>query len=61
MFLLNINRDTNDNLCRHLVEIKKLSPPPKPPPLQSSISTQAHKTNASLGKSTNGCSKDKGM
>ena len=23
---INMNRDTNDNLCRHLVEIEKLSP-----------------------------------
>ena len=57
MFLLNVNIDTNDNLYQHLVEIKKLSPPP----LQSSISRQAHKTKASLGRSTNGSSKDKGM
>ena len=41
IFLLNVNRDTNEYLCRHLVEIEKPSPPPGPPPLQSSISRQA--------------------
>ena len=61
IFLLNLNKYTNENLCWHLVEIKKRIPPPRPPPLQSSISRQAHKTKEILGMSTNGCSKDKGM
>ena len=50
IFLLNVNRDTNENLCRHLVEIEKPSPPLGPPPLQSSISRQAHKDKGKIGK-----------
>ena len=52
---INVNRDTNDNVYRHLVEIEKLSP--------STWATTfliLH-TKASLGNHTNGCFKDKGM
>ena len=62
IFKLIINIDTSDKLCRHLVEIERPSPPPGPPPLQSSISmeiSQADKGN--LGKSIKVYSKDKGM
>ena len=61
MFRSNANIDTNDNLCRHLVEIEKPSPPPRPTPLQSSISMGISQDNGNLGKSINGYSKDKGM
>ena len=44
----------NDNLCRHICEPEKLSPPHGPPPPQSSISQQKyHKTKCSKG--TKGC------
>ena len=52
-----MNIDNNDKLCRHLVETDKLSPPPGPPPLQSSISMASSQDNGKLGKSINGCSK----
>ena len=57
IFLFIINRDISGKLCRHLVETKK----PSPPPLQSSISMASSQDNDKLGKSINGCSKDKGM
>ena len=55
--LLIMNIDTSDNLCRHLIETKKLSPPPRPPPLQISISMESSQENGKLGKSINDCSK----
>ena len=61
IFLLIINKDTSDKICRHLVEIDRLSSPLEPPPLQSSISMASSQDNGKLGKSINGCSKDKGM
>ena len=61
IFLLNINRDISDKLCRHLIKIEKPSPPPGPPPLQSSIPMTSSQNNGKLGKSINGYSKDKGM
>ena len=61
IFLLIINRDTSDKLCRNLVKIERPSAPPGPPPLQSSISMEISQDNGKLGKSINGCSKDKGM
>ena len=57
IFLLIVNIDTSDKLCRHLVEIERSSPPPRPPPLQSSISMTSSQDNGNLGKSINGCSK----
>ena len=57
--LLIINRDISDKLCRHLVETKKLSPPLRPPPLQSSISMASLQDNGKLGQSNNVCSKGK--
>ena len=57
IFLLIINIDTSDKLCRHLVEIERPSPPPGPPPLQSSISLEIPQDNGKLGKSINDCSK----
>ena len=54
IFLLIINIDTSDKLCRHLVGIERPSPPPRPPPLQSSISM------ASLGRASIAAQKDKG-
>ena len=38
IFLLIINEDISDKICRHLVETEKSSPPPGPPPLQSFVS-----------------------
>ena len=61
IFLLIINRDTSDNLCWHLVKIERPTPPPGPPPLQSSISMASSQDNRNLEKSINGCSKNKGM
>ena len=61
IFLLIINRDICDKLCRHLVETEKLSPPPRPPPLQSSISMASSQDNGKIGKRINGCSKEKWM
>ena len=55
IFLLIINIDTSDKLCRHLVEIKRPSPPPGPPSLQSYISMASSQDNDKLGKSINGC------
>ena len=43
---INVNIDTNVSLCRHLVKIEKLNPPP----LQSSISMKYHKDKGKLGK-----------
>ena len=56
-----ILRDISDKLCRHLVEIKRPSCPPRSPPLQSSISMASSQDNGKLGKSINGFSKDKAM
>ena len=56
IFLLIRNGDTSDKLCRYLIEIERLSPPPGPPPLQSSISMASSQENGKLGKSINGCS-----
>ena len=61
IFLLNINRDISGKFCWHLVGIERLSPPPGSPPLNSSISMEISQNNGKLGKSINGCSKDKGM
>ena len=57
IFVINVNRDTNDNLSWNLVEIEKPRPQPEPPPLQSSISMAISKDNGKLGKSSNVCSK----
>ena len=57
IFILIINIDISDKLCQHLVETKKLSPPPGPPPLQFSISMESLQGNGNLGKSRNVCSK----
>ena len=38
IFLLIMNKDNSDKLCRRLIKMEKPSPPPGPPPLQSSIS-----------------------
>ena len=61
IFLLIVNMDISEKICWHLVEMDKPSPPHVPPPLQSSISTKISQGNDKLGKSINGCSKDKGM
>ena len=61
IFLLIVNRDIIEKICQHLVETEKPSPPPGPQPLQSSISMASSQDNGKLGKSINGCSKDKGM
>ena len=52
---INMNRDTNDNLCRHLIEIKK------PSPSTWASTTSILHTMESLGNYTNGYFKDKGM
>ena len=57
IFLLIINIDNSDKLYRHLVEMEKPIPPPRPPPLQSSISMESLQGNGKLGKSNNVCSK----
>ena len=57
IFLLIMNRDNSEKLYRHLVEMEKLIPLPRPPPLQSSISMESLQSNAKLGKSNNVCSK----
>ena len=57
IFLLIINIDNSDKLYWHLVEMEKLSPPPGPPPLQSSISMASLQSNGKLGKRNNVCSK----
>ena len=61
IFLLIMNRDNSDKLCRHLIKAEKLSPPLGPPPLQSSISMESSQDKGNLGNNINGCSKDKGM
>ena len=55
IFMLIINRENSDKFCWHLVKMEKPSPPPGPPPLQSSISM------ASLGRATMCAQKDKEM
>ena len=57
IFLLIINRDNSDKLCQHLIETEKPSPPPRPPPLESSISMESLQGNGKLGKRSNVCSK----
>ena len=57
IFLLIMNRDNSDKLCRHLFEMEKLNPPPGPPPHQSSISIASSQDNGKLGKNNNLCSK----
>ena len=57
IFLLIMNRYNSDKLYRHLVEMEKPSPPPGPPPLQSSISMEHLQSNGKLGKSSDVCSK----
>ena len=57
IFLLIINIVTSDNLFHHLIKMDKLSPPPGPPPLQSSISMENLQSNGNIGKSNNVCSK----
>ena len=52
-----MNIDNSNKLHRHLVEMDKPSPPPRPPPLQSSISMEILHDNGKLGKSSNVCSK----
>ena len=56
---ININKDTNDNLCRHLIEIESLHLGIHQfnPPYKGNLT----KIKESLGNSTNGCFKDKGM
>ena len=61
IFLLIINIDTSDKLCWNLVKIERLSPPPGPPQLQSSISVEISQHNGNLGKKINEYSKDKGI
>ena len=61
IFLLLMNKDNSDKIFQHLFEMEKVSPPPGPPPLQSSISMAISQDNDKLGKSINVCSKDKGM
>ena len=58
IFLLIINKDNNEKLYRHLVETEKLSPPPGPPPLQSSITMASLQSKGNLGKSSTTCSKE---
>ena len=57
IFLLIMNMDNSDKLCRNLIETKKPSTPPRPPPLQSSILMEISQDNDKLGKSSNVCSK----
>ena len=57
IFLLIMNIDNHDKLYWHLIESKKPSPPPGPPPLQSSISMEILEGNGKLGKSINVYSK----
>ena len=56
-FLLIMNIDNSDKLYRHLVEMEKKSPPPGPPPLQSSISMESSQKNGNLRKRSNVFSK----
>ena len=57
IFLLIMNRDTNDKLCGNLVEMENPIPPPGPPSLQSSISMESLQDNIKLGKINSVCSK----
>ena len=57
ILLLIMNRDISDKLYRHLVEIKKSSPPL----LQSCVSMASSQENGKIGSNINGFSKDKGM
>ena len=57
IFLLIMNRDNSDKLCPHLLETEKSSPPPGPPPLQSSISMANLQDNGKFGKRSNVYSK----
>ena len=57
IFLLIMNRDNNDKLYRHLIEMEKPIPPPRPLPLQSSISMASLQDNGNIGKSSNVFSK----
>ena len=52
-----MNRNNNDKLYQHLVEMEKLSPRPGPTSLQYSISMKILQINGKLGKSNNVCSK----
>ena len=56
IFLLIMNIDNSDKLCQHLIETKKLIPPPRTPLLQSSISMESSQDNGKVGKSVNGYS-----
>ena len=49
-----MNRDNSDKLCWHLVEMEKLSPPPRHP-------WKDHMIMASLGRATMRAQKEKGM
>ena len=57
IFLLIKHRYNSDKICWHFFEPKKLSPPPGPPPLQSSITMEILQSNGNIGKSSNVCSK----
>ena len=57
IFLLIMNRDISDKLCRHLIEIKRPIFPPGPPPIQSSKSMASSQDKGKLGKSINHCSR----
>ena len=57
IFLLIINIDTSEKLCRNLFEIERSSPPP----LQSSISMESSQKMESLGRATMCAQKGKGM
>ena len=61
---ININRDTNDKLCRHLIKIEKPSPSTWASTtsiLHAMTSSQRQLTRVSLGNITNGFLEDKGM
>ena len=59
IFLLIMNIDNSDKICRHFIKIENLSPPPGPPPLQSSISMESLQVNGKLWKRSNVFSKGK--
>ena len=51
IFLLINQRYNSNKLCRHFYELENLSLPPRPPPLQSSISRfKSHKAKKILGR-----------
>ena len=56
IFLLIMNRDNNEKICQHLIEMEKLSLTPMPTPLQYSIAMEILQENRNFGNISNVCS-----